>query len=144
MTMLMINYRALSWWYWLVTAGLLSAGLAGYPEAFTLVVGFTAFQAVHFAVREKSVKAFPVQVRAGYLVLMLAVYPEPLRPLYWAPAIGTWVQLIFGYCMMARMVSLLPWNRKERLSADLLRRTFFTPPVAGNILHGLPPAKPAK
>lgn len=142
--MFMIHYRALSWWYWLVTACLLSAGLAGYPAAFALATLFTAFQAVHFAVREKSAKAFPVQVRLGYLVLMLALYPEPLRLLYWAPALGTWAQLIFGYCMMARMVSLLPWNRKERLSVDLLRRTFFTPPVAGNILHGLPPPKPAE
>jgi hypothetical protein len=32
----------------------------------------------------------------------------------------------------------MPWNRKERFSLDLLRRTVFSPPVRGNILQGLP------
>ena len=37
--------------------------------------------------------------------------------------------LVFGYCLMARTVSLLPWNRAEPLTLDLLRRTFFSAPV---------------
>jgi hypothetical protein len=35
---------------------------------------------------------------------------------YWLPCIGTWAQIIFGYCGVARMVSLLPWNRSEPLT----------------------------
>ena len=66
-------------------------------------------------------------------------YFTPLQPLYWVPVIGTWAQIFFGYCTMARLVSLLPWNRKEPFSFELVKRTFLSVPVRGNILQGLPP-----
>lgn len=139
--MFMINYKELSWWYWLLTACLLSAGVAGYPTGFLLAIGLTVLQLAHFAMRERSLTAFPVQVRSGYLMFLLVALPEPMWILYWVPVVGTWVQLIFGYCSMARCVSLLPWNRDERFSAGLLKKTFLSRPVRGNILHGLPPLR---
>jgi hypothetical protein len=138
--MFMIDYKDLSWQYWLVTACLLTAGVAGYPIGFLLAIGFTIFQLIHFAIRERSLRAFPVQVRFWYLMLLLVAYPEPLGFLYWIPTIGTWAQIFFGYCAMARCVSLLPGNRKEAFSGELMVRTFLARPVRGNILQGLPPA----
>lgn len=137
--MFMISYKELSWWYWLVTACLLTAGVAGYTSGFLWAIGLTAFQIAHFALREHTISAFPVQVRFWYLALLLAALPEPLQMVYWVPVIGTWAQLIFGYCTMARCVSLLPWNRSEPFSLDLLMRTFFSRPVRGNLLQGFPP-----
>lgn len=139
--MFMIDYRELSWWYWLATAILLTAGIAGWESGFVLAIGLTVAQLVHFTLREGSAKAFPVQVRFWYLMLLLVALPQPLQWIYWIPTIGTWAQLIFGYCTMARCVSLLPWNRSEPFSAGLVARTFFSRPVAGNILQGLPPAR---
>lgn len=139
--MFMIDLKELSWQYWFATACLLSAGVAGYPTAFLLAIGLTVVQLTHFTLREGSVTAFPVQVRFWYLVLLLVALPQPLQLLYWIPMIGTWAQVIFGYCTMARCVSLLPWNRREPLSVDLVSRTFLSPPVPGNILQGLPPAR---
>lgn len=139
--MFMINYKEVSWWYWLVTACLLTAGVTGYQAGFFAAIALTVFQLVHFAIREKSIAAFPVQVRFWYLVLLLVALPEPLRIIYWLPTVGTWAQVLFGYCAMARCVSLLPWNRKEGLSLGLLARTFFSRPVPGNILQGLPPVR---
>lgn len=139
--MFMINYKELSWWYWLLTACLLSAGVAGYPIGFLLAIGLTVFQLAHFTLRERGMTAFPVQVRFWYFMLLLAALPEPMQILYWVPVVGTWAQLIFGYCTMARCISLLPWNRDERFSAGLLKKTFLSRPVRGNILHGLPPLR---
>lgn len=136
--MFMIDYKELSWWYWLVTACLLSAGVAGNESAFVLAVGLTIVQLVHFTLREGSIAAFPVQVRFWYLMLLLVALPGPMQWLYWIPTVGTWAQLIFGYCMMARCVSLLPWNRSVPFSPALVARTFFSRPVRGNILQGLP------
>lgn len=138
--MLMIEYRALSWWYWLVTVGFLTAGVSVWPTGFLLAIGLTVFQLIHFTLRERSMTAFPIQVRLGYLLLLLIALPENLQVIYWIPTIGTWAQVQFGYCPMARMVSLLPWNRKEAFSLGLLKRTFLSAPVRGNILQGLPPA----
>jgi hypothetical protein len=135
--MFMIDYRELSWRYWFVTACLLTAGVAGFPTGFLLAIGLTVIQLVHFAIREGSMTAFPV-VRFWYLMLLLVALPGPMQVLYWIPTVGTWAQLIFGYCTMARCVSLLPWNRKEAFSAGLVTRTFLSRPVPGNILQGLP------
>ena len=137
--MFMLEYRAISWRYWLATAFFLTAGVSGWPLGFLLAIGLTGFQLIHFSIREHSITAFPVQVRLGYLLLLLAALPDRLHLIYWIPTIGTWAQILFGYCTMARMVSLLPWNRRKVFSFELLKRTFFSAPVRGNILQGLPP-----
>lgn len=138
--MLMLDTRSISWWYWLATVGLLTAGVSGLSVGFQLAIGLTVIQLIHFSMRERSLVAFPIQVRLGYLLLLLIALPENLQWLYWIPTIGTWAQVLFGYCAMARMVSLLPWNRKQPFSFALLEQTFLSAPVRGNILQGLPPA----
>jgi hypothetical protein len=142
--MFMIHYRSVSWWYWLLTAGFLTAGVFGWSTGFLLAILLVIIQLIHFAILEQSLTAFPVQVRLGYLLLLLFAAPEPLQWIYWIPTVGTWAQVIVGYCAMARTVSLLPWNRSESFSLDLLKRTFLTPPTPGNILQGLPPAHSGK
>ncbi|NMM19796.1 MAG: hypothetical protein HHJ15_07625 [Rhodoferax sp.] len=131
--MFAINYKELSWWYWFVTVCLLTTGVAGYTAGFLWAIGITAFQLVHFAIRKRSITAFPVQVRFWYLVLLLIALPVPMQIIYWVPTIGTWAQEIFGYCAMARLVSLFPWNRSEPLSLALVMKTFFSRPVRGSI-----------
>lgn len=135
-TMLMIEYKDVGWWYWLVTVCLLTAGIAGWQYGFDSAIGLTLFQLLHYLIREGSPGAFPVQVRIGYLVLLLIATPESLNWIFWIPMIGTWAQVIFGYCTMARFVSLFPWNRVEPFSLKAILETFLTKPVRGNILQG--------
>lgn len=137
--MFMLEYRDVSWWYWLVTVGLLTAGVLGWTTGFLLAIGLTVFQLVHFIVRERSIATFPIQVRFAYLLLLLIALPDQLQVIYWIPTIGTWAQVLFGYCTMARMVSLLPWNRTEAFSLDVVKRTFFSAPVRGSFLQKLSP-----
>jgi hypothetical protein len=134
----MILYREISWWYWAVTATLLIIGLAGRFEAFYLATALSAVQIVHFRLRENSFAAFPVQVRVAYTGLLAVSLWEPMNWLFWIPAIGTPAQVLFGYCTLARCLSLLPWNRREPLSLGLVRRTFLSRPVLGSVLQGLP------
>lgn len=134
----MIMFKELSWWYWALTAVLLVAGLAGWIDGFYLATALSAVQVIHFRLREGSVKAFPVQVRVAYTALLLLALWRPMNWLFWVPAIGTVAQVLFGYCTLARCLSLLAWNRREPLSWRLVWRTFTMPPVKGNILQGLP------
>jgi hypothetical protein len=106
-----------------------------------LAIGLTVFQLIHFLIRERSIKSFPVQVRIGYLLLLLVALPTPLQLMYWIPTIGTWAQIIFGYCTMARCVSLLPWNRSEIFSLSLLNKTFNSRPIRGSVKQGFAGAK---
>jgi hypothetical protein len=52
--------------------------------------------------------------------------------------LGTTGMVLFGYCFLARTLSLLPWNRSVPLSMAMLQRTYFAPPCAGNVQQGLP------
>ncbi len=133
--MFIVNYKAVSWWYFLGTVALLTVGVAGYPEAFLLAIGVSLAHLVHFVVRERSLTTFSVQVRIGVLAVLLASLPEPMRWMFWIPLVGIWVQVFFGYCLLARLISLLPWNLKEPYSFSLLRRTLISPPVPGNALQ---------
>ena len=135
---MMILYKETSWWYWAVTDLLLIVGLMGWPEAFYLAIALTFVQILHFRRREGSFAAFPVQVRMVYAAILLAFLWPPLNLLYWWPVIGTFALVAFGYCFLARFMSLMPWNRREPLTWRLIRRTFFSAPVRGNILQGLP------
>ena len=135
--MFMIDYKQLSWWYWFVTACLLTAGVAGYKIGFVLAIGLSLVQLIHFSIREKSMTAFTVQVRFWFLIVVLVALPEPMQIIYWLPVAGTWARSIFGYCLLARTLSLLPWNRQVPFSSGLLIRAFFSRPVLGTILQGL-------
>jgi hypothetical protein len=117
-----------TWWVWLVTACVLLIGLMGMPEAFLAALLLLIAQSVLFFARECAFKAFPVQLRLAYTLLLLICFFPPIRWLFWLPAVGTFALVIFGYCLMARMLSLLPWNRTETITADLLRRTFLSRP----------------
>ena len=135
---MMILYKETSWWYWAATDLLLIIGLTGRPEAFYLAIALSFAQILHFSLRDGSFAAFPVQVRMVYAAILLILLWPPLNVLYWWPAIGTFALVAFGYCLLARFMSLMPWNRREPLTWRLVRRTFLSPPVRGNILQGLP------
>src|SRR5687767_6451425 len=117
-----------TWWAWMVTAVLLAIGLAGHPSAFAAAMVMTVVQLLMMLIHERSVSAFAVQLRIAYLILLAICFVPQMRWLYWLPMVGTFALVIFGYCLLARILYLLPWNRMEPLSIDLLRRTFVSRP----------------
>jgi len=117
-----------TWWAWTVTAILLTLGLVGYPAAFVFAMVLTGIQVVLVLFRERKFSAFPVQLRVAYLGLLCLSFIPQMRWLYWLPMLGTFALVILGYCLLARVLSLLPWNRDEPISSDLLLRTFLSRP----------------
>lgn len=136
----MKRIQNINWLYWAVTDVLLIAAVLGWAPGLPAVIGLNAIQAIHFMLRERSMSSFPVQVRVSYLALLLAGQWAPLYFIYFIQIVGTTAMVLFDYCPLARMLSLMPWNRREPFSFDLLKRTVFNPPVPGNILQGLPAA----
>lgn len=137
----MIQHHELSWKYWAVTLAFLILGMAGRVEGFYLAIALSAIQTIHFRLREGSFSAFPVQVRSTYTVMLAVFLWPPLTVLFWVPTIGTAAMVFFGYCPLARILSLMPWNRSEVFSLDLLKRTILSAPIEGNVMQGLPPAR---
>jgi hypothetical protein len=124
----------LKWWYWLAAELLLSAAVAGWSVGLALTFIAVAAQIVHFAVRTRSMRAFSVQTATAFLVLLaLGVWP-PLAFLHWLMLAGTAIRLLFDYCLLARTLSLAPWNRTAPLSWTLIKHVYLAPPVDRSIL----------
>ncbi|MDH5436451.1 MAG: hypothetical protein OEX83_06795 [Gammaproteobacteria bacterium] len=130
--------KDISWWYWLATIPMLVVGVSGNDTGFFAAMGLTSIQVVHYLMREKNIAAFPVQVRIGYLLLLVCGSFPYLFWIYWIQIAGTSAMVIFNYCPLARILSLMPWNRTELFSMNLMMHTFFSRPIEGNILQGLP------
>lgn len=133
----MLAYRTIAWWYWLAALILLAIGRNGHDLAWLLLIELMCAQIIHFAARTRSLVSFPVQVRVVYLELLLLGLLEPLEFIHWMQLAGTAAMVLFGYCPLARAMSLLPWNRREPLTASMIWRTFAEPPRAGEVRHGL-------
>jgi len=133
----MERLQDIGWWYWAVTLLLLAGALAEWPLGFAPVIALTGVQLLHYRLREGSLAAFPVQVRTGYLLLLLAGQWPPLHFIYWIQLVGTSAMVVADYCPLARFLSLMPWNRREPFTLKLVVRTFLAPPVKGSILQGL-------
>ena len=119
---------------WSVTWLLLLAELwAPLPAHALALLICCAGQLVLFAGLERGrMSAMAVQVRIAFLLLVCsALFVPGLHGLLYVPLVGVAARLLTGYCLLARLVWLLPWNRQQPLSGRLLRRTLFSAPVAG-------------
>ena len=118
--------RDLAWWYWVPTSGLLAAGITGWPWGIPLAIFLCVVQIIHFWRRTGGMTTFPVQVRVTYLLLLTLGLWTPLQWIHLVQVIGTSARVLVGYCLLARTLSLAPWNRLEPLSVALVRNTFFS------------------
>jgi hypothetical protein len=66
-----INLDDWVWWAWTLTTVLLVAGLSGYAPALIGATAVTAAHGVIVLVRDRSLVAYSVQLRAAYLLLLL-------------------------------------------------------------------------
>lgn len=137
---LMLMPTEFSWWIWLATVALLAIGLAGFTVSFHLAIALSVGQAVWLLWKRRSLKPYPVQIRVAYAACLFLYLIPGLNWMFWIPLLGTFALVLFGYCLMARMLSLMPWNRRAAMNLDLLRRTFCAAPVLGRADHGLPSA----
>eukprot|EP00539_Tryblionella_compressa_P008486 CAMPEP_0178753090 /NCGR_PEP_ID=MMETSP0744-20121128/11423_1 /TAXON_ID=913974 /ORGANISM="Nitzschia punctata, Strain CCMP561" /LENGTH=177 /DNA_ID=CAMNT_0020406877 /DNA_START=22 /DNA_END=555 /DNA_ORIENTATION=+ len=122
------------WWLWAVTwIGLVAGYLDDKRRGWDFVVVFSAAHTILFwGLFLGETSPFPVQVRLAYF-LWVACGTLAFDSLMHITLVGLFANLTVGYCPLARMMSLLPWNRKKNipLSWDLVRRTILSPPTEG-------------
>jgi hypothetical protein len=81
------------------------------------------------------VKPYPVQVRIAYLAWMLVGLLPWMGWMHWIQLAGTSAMVAVGYCPLARLLNLLPFNRSGPLTWFLVHRTFFRDPCAGGFFR---------
>lgn len=132
--------KKIIWSLWFITFAGLVLGFF-YRQFYEYVVYFSAAHALLFLIFFRfQIKAFPVQLRITYLIwVVVGTYVPHMVILMYITTIGLASNLFIGYCPLARMMYLLPWNREESFSFGLLKRVILTPPVPGRFK----PASPA-
>ena len=118
--------RDIGWWYWLATVPLVAGAALGCRWSLAIAITLTLVQAIHFTLLVKAVTGFAVQVRLAYLGLLMLGSIPAMHWVHWVQVFGTSAMVVFGYCLLARALSLLTWNRSERLTASLVAETFLS------------------
>jgi hypothetical protein len=128
-----------AWWYWLLTVSLLAASIGGWAWGILLAMILCTVQIVHFGWCAGTPAALPVQVRVAYLALLVVGLWPSMQWTHVVQLLGTSARVLIGYCLLARILSLAPWNRRKPLSLSLVHRTLFSmqPEVApcGSVLQ---------
>jgi hypothetical protein len=119
--------------YWLVIALLLAGHLAGAAATIGPALLAGALQTLHALARRRHLRHLEVQVRVVFLVLLSIGLLPGLWALHLLQFVGTSALLVADYCLLARLLAALPWNRTEPFSVDLLRRLLLAPPGPGPI-----------
>ena len=133
-----MKITSLAWWIWAILAGLMLWSLTGQMLAREAAMALAVLQAIGYLLVYRSVKYFPTQLRIAYALWMAVSLAPPLFLMYWILAAGTTARVLTGYCAMARVLLLLPWNRSVPLTWARIRTIAFHPPIQGSVVSGLP------
>jgi hypothetical protein len=133
-----VKIGSLAWWIWAILAGLMLLGLAGWIAARDAAMVLAILQVVSYLLVYRSPKPFPTQLRLAYVLWMAVSLVPPLFIMYWILAAGTTARVATGYCAMARLLLLLPWNRSVPLTWARIRTIALHPPIQGSVINGLP------
>lgn len=126
--------RDASWWHWTITILLLAAYLAGVPWALAAATILCLAMAGWYLARLRTVKPFPVQIRLAFAALLMLGLLPAMAWIHWIQLVGTSAMVTFGYCPLARLLMLAPWNRSAPLSLALVGDLIFREPTGGGIL----------
>lgn len=134
-----IKYTQATWWTWAVITVLLLWGLfTGDMWARQAAMGIAAAQAAFYLLRHRSLRHFPTQLRVAYALWMAASFVPELFILYWIQSAGSTALVLTGYCPLARVLLVFPWNREVPLTWRRLATIVFHPPIHGSVVTGLP------
>ena len=133
-----MKIKSIAWWIWAILAGLMLWGITGQILARQAAMALAVLQAIGYLLVYRSVRHFPTQLRMAYVLWMAAGLMPPLFIMYWILAVGTTVRVLTGYCAMARVLLLLPWNRSVPLTWRRIGIIALHPPVEGSVVNGLP------
>jgi hypothetical protein len=109
---LTINATDIRWWFWATTLAFIVAAVGGWVPGYYIVMSISAVQVFFFLSQEKSLAAFPTQIRVVYFGFALfGLWPEVRLFLYIILLLGTIMVAFFGRCSIALILKHMPWNR---------------------------------
>jgi hypothetical protein len=120
--------------YWTATSALLITGLTGSRWALLAAPLLTTVQCLHLCARGYTIDGLPLQTRLAYLALLVAGLWPPLWFLHVVQCVGVTANVFLDYCLLARLLSLAPWHRREPLRLGTVWWTLTAPPAPRSVL----------
>lgn len=127
------------WVYWFATDICLALGLIVWPGMLYVTMLLVLVHIVHFYIKSPHLFSFPLQVRLAYLGLLTLGQLPYCSWINWIQLVGTTALITVDYCPLARLLSLMPWNRCQVLCWQFVRRALFSMPVSGSIIQHVSP-----
>ena len=110
------NGADIRWWFWAVTLAFIVAAVAGWTPGYYVVIAISATQVLFFLAQERSLSAFPTQIRAAYFAFTLfGLWPDVRLFVFAVLLVGTIMVTFFGRCAIALVLQRMPWNRGREL-----------------------------
>mmetsp|Transcript_39750 Transcript_39750/g.97693 ORF Transcript_39750/g.97693 Transcript_39750/m.97693 type:complete len:162 (-) Transcript_39750:193-678(-) len=129
--------------FWALTLLLVLGGFYD-PIYWVYVVALSGVHSLVFLILVGgSPLVFPAQLRVAYLAwVVIGTFVPYMSFMMAITALGLPALIFSGYCPLARMLYLLPWNRQHGLDAEILWKVAFQPPGPGRFqVYGTRPAK---
>ena len=125
-----------SWWHWVATVALLCSYVITWQAWYLYgAIALCAATSLAYAAYLQGWRNWPVQIRLGFLVLLLFGQLPGMWWIYYSQLCGVTAMLTVGYCPMHRMLLLMPWNRMSPLTWSSTMATFTMRPGAGGLLQ---------
>lgn len=113
---LKINTTDIRWWFWAITMVFIVSAIAGWVPGYYVVMSISAVQVVFFLLQERSVTAFPTQIRIVYfLITLLGLWPGVRLFIYIILLIGTGMVTFLARCSIAMILKRMPWNKAREV-----------------------------
>jgi hypothetical protein len=127
--------KDLSWWSWVLMIALLAMRLVTQRvEPIVVAAGICAVLAVLDASR-RGLRAMSVQVRLGYVLLLLVGLLPGMSWIHLVQLVGTSARVVIGYCLLHRELMLMPWNSSGRQTLAAMLKTLFAVPGEGGLVR---------
>jgi protein-S-isoprenylcysteine O-methyltransferase Ste14 len=128
---------SVTWWSWTAMIALLALSVFGHqPQAAFGAIGLcAAFAAFDLWSARGDLGAMHVQIRLGYLLLLIAGLLPGMQWLHAVQIAGAAVRNLTGYCLLDRELRLLPWNRVDPLTLRGAWRVLTARPGAGGLFR---------
>jgi len=125
-----------SWWHWALTVPLLYAHLILERDgAIGVATGLCVVMTAYYLFRIRAIKPYPVQIRIAYTAWLLVGLLPGMSWMHWIQLFGTTAMVAIGYCPLARLLNLLPFNRSVPLTGAFIVQTFLRDSLAGGLLN---------
>ena len=129
----MKRIKTAGWWYWLVTVVFLFIAVTGNKSGLYAAITLCVIQTLHYLAIHRNPMAFTVQVRVAYLGLLLLSMVPGGQIILWVQLIGTTAMVTVNYCLLARVLSLMPWNRDSAVTMRVIISTLCAAPISGSV-----------